>query len=192
QPRHRLDYLLALHRLDGEAISREAISNARDDVRVAQAAIEAARAHAAQLAVDLDRLQVRAPSAGRALQVNVRPGEFATEGAGVRPPVLLGDDERMFVRVDIDENDAWRVRPGAEGRAFVRGDPRLSIPLRYEYVEPYVVPKTSLTGQATERTDVRVLQVVYSFARDGLPVYLGQQMDVFVRAAPAAPHGGRR
>lgn len=193
QPRHRLDYLLALQKTDGEIVSRETISNARDDVSVAQAAIESAHAHAAQLDVDLDRLQVRAPTAGRVLQVNVRPGEFAPEGTAAQPPVLLGDDARMYVRVDVDENDAWRVRPGAEGRAFVRGDPHLSIPLRYEYVEPYVVPKTSLTGQATERTDVRVLQVVYSFARDDLPVYLGQQMDVFVRVAPEAKSpAGRR
>jgi hypothetical protein len=33
---------------------------------------------------------------------------------------------------------------------------------------------------------VRVLQVVYSFERAALPVYVGQQMDVFIEAAPAA------
>ena len=182
-PRHRLDYLLALQGLDKAAISRETVSNARDDLRAAQASADAAQARARQLQVDLGRLVVRAPQAGRILQVNARSGEFVS-GSAARPPILLGDDARMFVRVDIDENDAWRVRPGAEARAFVRGNPRLAIPLRFEYVEPYVVPKTSLTGQATERTDVRVLQVVYSFPRDGLPVYLGEQLDVYLRAAP--------
>ena len=192
RPRQRLDYLLSLQRLDRAAISEETVSSAKDDVRSARTAIQAARAHAHQVDVDLDRLVVRAPEDGRVLQVNVRNGEFVSGSAATKPPVLLGDDKRMYVRVDIDENDAWRVRAGAEGRAYVRGDPRLAIPLRFEYVEQYVVPKTSLTGQATERTDVRVLQVVYSFERDGLPVYLGQQMDVFLRAAPDAGSSRRR
>ena len=47
-----------------------------------------------------------------------------------------------------------------------------------------MTPKTALTGQGTERTDVRVLQVIYSFERGDLPVYLGQQMDAFIRADP--------
>ena len=184
QPRHRLDYLLALQGLDKGAISGEAISNARDDLRSAAASATAAHARADQAEVELERLIVRAPMAARVLQVNVRRGEFVSSSPSAKPPVLLGDDRRMYVRVDIDESDAWRIVPGADGRAYVRGNPRVAIPLRFEYVEPYVVPKTSMTGQATERTDVRVLQVVYSFQRDSIPVYLGQQLDVFLRAAP--------
>jgi len=40
----------------------------------------------------------------------------------------------------------------------------------------------SLTGQGTERTDTRVLQVIYSFDPAALPVYVGQQVDVFIEA----------
>jgi len=38
------------------------------------------------------------------------------------------------------------------------------------------------------RVDTRVLQVIYSFERGELPIYVGQQMDVFIEAAevPAA------
>jgi HlyD family secretion protein len=53
-------------------------------------------------------------------------------------------------------------------------------------VEPYVTPKTSLTGSSTERVDTRVLQVIYSFDRNALPAYVGQQMDVFIET-PEAP-----
>jgi HlyD family secretion protein len=66
----------------------------------------------------------------------------------------------------------------------VRGHPRLAIPLRFEYIEPYVTPKTSLTGRPTERSDRRVLQVIYSLEPDALPVYFGQQMDAFIQTAP--------
>jgi hypothetical protein len=40
---------------------------------------------------------------------------------------------------------------------------------------------------------VRVLQAIYSFDRSALPVYLGQQMDVFIQAPPlAAPEKSRQ
>ena len=101
--------------------------------------------------------------------------------------MLLGDATRLHVRVDIDENDAWRVRPGASAMAFVRGNPDLNTRLQFERFEPYVVPKMSLTGQSTERTDTRVLQAIYSFDPVALPVYVGQQMDVFIEAPASSP-----
>src|SRR2546430_9046777 len=51
----------------------------------------------------------------------------------------------------------------AQVYAFIRGDPALKAPLRFVRVDPYVVPKTSLTGDSPERTDTRVLQVIYSY-----------------------------
>jgi hypothetical protein len=98
--------------------------------------------------------------------------------------MLLGGGNRMNLRIDVDEYDAWRVKPGASAVAYVRGHPDMEIVLRYEYTEPYVVPKTSLTGHSTERTDTRVLQVVYSFAQTGFPLYIGQQLDAFIEASP--------
>jgi HlyD family secretion protein len=100
--------------------------------------------------------------------------------------MLLGQNAPLLhVRVDIDETDAWRLRPGALAVAFVRGNPELKTPLQFVRIEPYVLPKVSLTGQTTERTDTRVLQVIYSFEQAPLPVYVGQQLDVFIQAPPA-------
>ena len=121
---------------------------------------------------------------GEVLQVKVRPGEYAQAGPLATPLMLLGDVSKVHVRVDIDENDAWRFRPGAKAQAFVRGNRDLQAALEFVRVEPYVVPKRSLTGESTERVDTRVLQVLYSFDPRELPVYVGQQMDVFVEAAP--------
>lgn len=194
KPAHRLDYLTRLQHIDKAALSVEVLTNAKDDMEAAASAVETASATERQIEVDIGRAVVHAPIAGRILQVNVRVGEFAPAGEVAKPLVLIGDDRRMYLRVDIDENDAWRVRPHTRARAFVRGNPQLSIPLRFEYIEPYVTPKTSLTGLSTERTDVRVLQVIYSFERGTLPVYLGQQMDAFIEvpAAPGKPAAGQR
>ena len=54
--------------------------------------------------------------------------------------------------------------------------------LQLAYVEPFVVPKKSLTGDSTERVDTRVLQALYQFNPKDLSAYVGQQMDVFIEA----------
>ena len=183
KPQHHLEYLARLQEHDKSAVSTETVTAARDDVDAAKAAIVVAKANVAQDEAEIERRVVRAPGAGRILQVNVRAGEFADAVATARPLVLLGDDARMCLRVDIDENDAWRVRPEARAQALPRGGPTAPIALRFEYVEPYVTPKAALTGASTERTDVRALQVVYSFERGALPVYFGQQMDARIETA---------
>jgi multidrug efflux pump subunit AcrA (membrane-fusion protein) len=178
---------------DARAVSREEIVRreiaalaARARVKAAQAALAQAGAEAAAARTEKGRMTVRAPIAGEVLQLNVRVGEFA--GAGNAMPLLvLGDTRTLHVRVDIDENDAWRVRKGAQAVAYVRGSNDLSTPARFVRFEPLVVPKRSLTGNSAERVDTRVLQVLFAFPRQRLPVYVGQQMDVMIEAAPISP-----
>jgi hypothetical protein len=64
--------------------------------------------------------------------------------------------------------------------AYLRGNPKFMTALTFEYVESYVVPKRSLTGDSTERVDTRVMQVIYSFKQGKLPVYPGQLMDIYI------------
>lgn len=156
------------------------------DISVAEAQVASAQASADATKVDLDRLQVRAPVDGQVLQVNIRAGEFAQAGPSSTPLMLMGGVTPLHVRVDVDENDAWRVKAGAEAMAYVRGNKDISAPLTFVRFEPYVVPKKSLTGESTERVDTRVLQVIYSFDPKDLPIYVGQQMDIYIKADPDA------
>ena len=165
---------------DPRAISVEDLNKRRFAVQAAEARLANAVAEVRAAQVDLDLLTVRAPVDGAVLQVNVRPGEYAASGVTAQPLVLLGSLERLHVRVDIDENDAWRFTEKSRAVAYVRGNPNLKTDLRFEYVENYVVPKRSLTGESTERVDTRVMQVVYSFSRSDLSVFPGQLMDVFI------------
>ena len=146
----------------------------------ANASIQAAEAGLAADQTSLDRLTVQAPMDGEILQVNVRPGEYATAGALDKPLVRLGSLETFHIRVDVDENDAWRFKAGARATAFLRGNRAIKAEVRFVRVEPYVTPKTSLTGSSSERVDTRVLQVIYGFDRTTLAVYAGQQIDVFI------------
>jgi HlyD family secretion protein len=128
---------------------------------------------------------------GRILQMKTRLGEYAQTGVLSTPLMLLGDDTTLHVRVDIDENDAWKFQPCASAVASVRGNPELKATLQYVRTDPDVIPKVLLTGDATQRTDTRVLQLIYSFDPRSLPVYVGQLTDVFIEAPPVSAKTAR-
>jgi len=117
----------------------------------------------------------------RVLQVNVRPGEFVGAAAG-QSIIVLGTVGRLHVRVDIDENDIARFKPGMKGTASPRGEPNARFPISFIRVDPYVIPKKSLTGGNTERVDTRVLQVIYAIDVPDSSLYVGQQLDVSLDA----------
>lgn len=182
-----------VERLDTRAVSGEETAKRRANVAIysakltqAAADLDNAIAQRESARVAIERRIIRAPLAGEVLQLNVRKGEFAAAAVNSTPLLLLGETSSFAVRVDIDENDAWRMKPGEPARAAIRGNSDIATDLRFAYIEPYVKPKTSLTGSSTERVDTRVLQVVYTFDRDRMPAYIGQQVDVFIKAPQLA------
>jgi HlyD family secretion protein len=154
--------------------------------RVAKIAadLESAQAQVQLSQTELDILTVRAPRDGIILQLNVREGEYAGT-TPTDPLMILGDTDRLQIRADVDEQNAPLVVPNQPAVAFLKGDTKSPIPLRFVRIEPYVVPKKSLTGDSTERVDTRVLQIIFDFARPATPVYVGQQMAVFIQRPDA-------
>ncbi|HET6250487.1 MAG TPA: efflux RND transporter periplasmic adaptor subunit [Tepidisphaeraceae bacterium] len=152
----------------------------KPDIEVARADVDFAKSQVQSTQTAIDLLTVKAPVDGSVLQMNARVGEYAQAGPLATPLILFGDVDRLRVRVDVDENEARRIKPHAMAVAMMRGDPDKQTALHFEYIEPFITPKKSLTGDSTERVDTRVLQVIYSFDRKGFPVYVGQQVDVFI------------
>jgi multidrug efflux pump subunit AcrA (membrane-fusion protein) len=176
-------------------IAREQVRKAEDeltlmkagawmpDVRIAAAAVGLAEARLKRVDTDLERLTARALVSGEVLQVNVRPGEYVATQAG-QALVVLGNVTRLHVRVDVDEHDIPRLPKNLEAapaRAMLRGEPSQQFALRFVRVEPYVIPKKSLTGDNTERVDTRVLQVIYALEPGRCHVYVGQQLDTYIQ-----------
>ena len=199
------DRLSRAEKLPAEAISREEVTQRRfayqaakyeseraekeldrmkagawqPDIAVARGAVEVAKANLAMVEMEIERCLVRSPIEGEILQVNVRAGEYV-DGKGGKSLMLLGDMQRKHVRVDIDEEDIPRFREALPAQAVLRGDSERSFPLRYLRVEPFVVPKRTLTGLGSERVDTRVLQVMYELPEGEKSLYVGQQLDVFL------------
>lgn len=155
------------------------------DKAIAAANVELAEAQVAQASTNLELLQIRAPVDGTILQINVRPGEFVSTG-GAQSLILMGNLDSIHIRVNIDQEDIPRLTFNAPAVARIRGDSN-SAPLSLTFVrlEPFVVPKTSLTGANIERVDTRVVQLIYAAdPHDPLvrahKVLVGQLVDVFI------------
>lgn len=159
------------------------------DIDVAKTQVEQAQAAIDALQIELDRRTVRSPIDGVVLQRNIREGEFAQAGALSTPLMLVGTVGTLHVRVDVDEYEAWRVQANAPATAFARGNKNLKTTLQFVRFEPYIVPKRSLTGASTERVDTRVLQVIFRFDPKDLPLFVGQQVDVYIQAQPISRSG---
>src|SRR5262245_27111990 len=131
------------------------------DIAVAKSEVAQAEAQVKLVKTTIERLTMNAPLDGEILQKRVRLGQFAQCGPSSEPLMIMGGGGHLNVRADIDESDAWRVRPNTAAVGYVRGDSKQKFPLEFVRFEPYVVPKKSLTGDSTERVDTRVLQAIY-------------------------------
>lgn len=181
---------------DKRAVSEQAMSQAYYAMREAEEQVKVAQGQLGQIETDIERSTVRAPVDGEILQVNAHIGEiYIQDGYHVTQPyinletalILMGTVAPLQMRIDIDEEDCWRFRKGARATAFVRGNAEINFPMEFVRIEPYVIPKTSYTGDVVERIDTRVLQVLYRFEKGDLPVYAGQLLDVYIEA-PALPN----
>jgi multidrug resistance efflux pump len=163
----------------------------KPDLAIAKADIDQESAQIEQLKTEISRATVVAPIDGVVLQVDVRTGERVSDQDN-KALMVLGNLDTYHVRVDIDERDIARFRRGAGAKAFPRGETAHEIAMRFSRVEPFVVPKTALTGENTERVDTRVLQVIYAIDSAEHEVYVGQQLDVFVDGDDVVVDDGNR
>jgi HlyD family secretion protein len=166
----------------------------KHDLAVAAASVEQAQANVEQIETQIGLLEIHSPIAAEVLQVNIHAGEFAGSPS-TDPLVVLGNTQQLHVRVDIDEQDIPRFNRHAKAVATIRGRREPVYKLEFVRVEPYVVPKQSLTGQAGERTDIRVLRVIYTIEpaqQSATPtvsvpqLFVGQQLEVFIDATASS------
>jgi multidrug efflux pump subunit AcrA (membrane-fusion protein) len=173
---------------DKSAVSELAYKTAFYAQELAQQQIDIVKGQIGIIKADIERSKICAPIDGEVLQVNVRIGQAAVLNPFDKlSQILFGDTTTYHLRVDIDENNAWRYSKGSPATAFLRGNSKISIPLEFVYIEPYMIPKKSLTAADTEQVDTRVLQAVYQFKKNDYPVFAGQVLDIYIRSEP---HGG--
>ncbi|MGE4573681.1 MULTISPECIES: efflux RND transporter periplasmic adaptor subunit [Parachlamydia] len=163
---------------DPRAVSKEDVTTRENEARVAEMRVKAAKAEVEETTELLNRLIVRSPIDGILLKQDVRDGEFVSRN---KPLLMVGNLKNLQIRVDIDEQNAGYFDKNSPAVAYPKNNANVMIPLKFVRIEPYVVPKKSLTGTSEERVDTRVLQVIYSFEEPkDYNMYVGQQADVYI------------
>jgi HlyD family secretion protein len=184
---------LALYRSvdDPRAISRSelisaegALSDARARLQAAQAQLIAAQARRGSAQTELARHIVYAPIGGEVLDVEIRSGEFVSAGGqggnAAVPYIQLGETRPLYVRIDVDENEVSRIGANANAIISPRGNSAKRVPVTQVRIEPQIIPKRSLTNSATERVDVRVMQIIFMLPSDDTSFRVGQQVDAVI------------
>lgn len=138
----------------------------------------------------LDKYIIKAPADGVILSINTAVGSYiSAQGSydtytqGFGPVITMGTmQEHMGLRCYIDEMLVHRIPEPAKitAKMYIRGT-NIKIPLEFVRIQPYVSPKIELSNQRTERVDVRVLPVLFRFAKPkDFILYPGQLVDVYI------------
>lgn len=139
----------------GAADAKEAACKAaRSEVAVARAGVDLAEAKLERVQVDLERSHVRAPAAGRVLEVLAWPGEVTDGGAILE----LGRVDRMYAIAEVYETDVRNVRVGQQ--ATITSD-ALETPLTgtVERIRDKVQKQDEIGTDPAARKDARIIEV---------------------------------
>ncbi len=195
----QLDKQKESYELEPRSVSKNDLDNAKNAVRVAKANVDVAQKQYELGQTLLTKYAIRSPVDGVIMSLNVSVGSYiSAQGSydtytqGFSPVLVMGSSQNYIgVRCYIDEILISRLPPESNLRAqmSIRGT-NIKIPLEYVRVQPYVSPKIQLSNQRTERVDVRVLPVIFRFARPKeVDVYPGQLVDVYIGPAEIETKG---
>ncbi len=146
-----------------------------EEVAAAEARVALAEAQLQRAKVHYQYHEVRAPLSGRVAAVYRHAGD-AISLEQLTPIVRIIDTERLRIRVEIDEADVPRIRPGMEGSFEVRGVSREAGRLVVRTLVPQFGPKRLFTPDASARVDTRVLHVLCEILNPRIPLHPGQRI----------------
>lgn len=138
----------------------------------------------------LEKYTLRAPVDGVVLSIGAATGSYlspqgaySTYTGGSRPPIVMGTSQEFLeARCYVDEILVHRLPDPSRmaAKMFIRGT-TISVPLTFERLQPYVMPKVELADQRQERVDVRVLPVIFRLEKPkGVNLFPGQIVDVYI------------
>ena len=167
-----------------EAVSRKALDQAGDALRLARselaaqrAAAETARARRAAAEHEIAQRTVRAPSDGVIVRRLARAGDGVST-LNVTTLFWLAPATPPIVRAEIEESFADRVRPGMAAEIAAESDESRVFPARVVRVGRAFGPRRVTVHDPRDRADVRVLEVILGAGDVPPDVPLGQRVIV--------------
>jgi len=139
-----------------------------EDIAVAEAEVAAARA-------TYDLRVVRAMSDGAILHIQRHAGDFVSPNFP-SPVLRMADTHRLRVRVEVNEQDVYRLKAGMEGSFATFGATKPNGRVVVKTILPSFAPRRLFEPDSTARMDTRTLQVLCEVAGDSAPVFSGQRV----------------
>lgn len=152
----------------------------KPDLEIAHLDMLQAQANVDLVTIEIARTTIRSPIDGTVLQIKIHEGELPSLDIFRVPPMIIGNIDEFYLRVSINQLDIPLFRSAAPAVAYLQGDHRLTFPLEFVRLEPFLVNKQNLTNDINEKVDTRVMQIIYLVKNEGHPLFIGQQMDVFI------------
>ncbi|MDR3624928.1 MAG: hypothetical protein P4L16_07310 [Chlamydiales bacterium] len=177
------NYLLAEAACQGAHAELEKVKLGtwQKDLDIAGIEVEQAKARVASAEAEIARTILYSPMNGTVLQINVHTGELPPLDSSRNPIMVIGDMSDLHLRVNINQYEVANFDPNAPAVAFVQGNSKEEIPLDFVKIEPFLVNKQNLSNDIMDKVDTRVLPVIYRLKTDNQFLYVGQQLDVFIK-----------
>lgn len=153
----------------------------KPDLEIAEQQVQQAKAALDASEADYQRTFIKSPIDGTVLQIKIHEGETPSSDLS-KMMMVVGDTDQLYLRVAIDQFDVPFFQPNSKAVAYRQGVRSAEYPLEFILVEPFMVPKKYLSNTASEKVDTQVLEVLFKVAKNDPPLFIGEQMDVFINA----------
>jgi multidrug resistance efflux pump len=157
-------------------------------MRAAVARVASAQASLALANINLTKTELKAPRAGRVLDVNARIGELTGPDA-TKPLVVLSDTSKVRVRAYVEELDAPRLRVGMQATVTADGLPDQEFAGHVISISPRMETKTIHSDRPSELYDTKVREVLVELDSTD-PMIVGLRVDVSFDAENRQEHEG--
>jgi HlyD family secretion protein len=156
-----------------------------EDQSFAEADLELAHGQLAEAEARYEKSFIRSPIDGSVLRKHHHSGESVSNSSTAPDPILtIGDRKRLRVRVDVDETDVNKVRPGQ--RAYVIADAfgKQKFWGHVVRVGQQLGPKNVRTDEPAEKVDTKILETLVELD-SGSQLPDGLRVDAFILPAGA-------
>jgi len=155
-----------------------------EEIEVARAELELAKARLRRARVEHEYRVVRAPMSGTILKVYRHAGDTVSLD-DFTPIVRIANTENLRIRLEVDELNVPKIAGDQQGTFKVRGVDRTAGTLIVDRMLPAFGPKRLFNPDTSARHDARALDVLCQ-PDASIPLYPGQRVTAEFEIAPAA------
>ncbi len=149
-----------------------------EDVQSTEARLAAAKAKLSVAEAAFAKTQIKAPSDGQVLQINVEVGELP----GEEPLVIMCNTTSLQVRASVDEFDALRVRVGQTVHIKSNAMQNKTFGGRVSKIRPRMHQKQVVSERPNSHLDTRSREIWVEI-ETGLPLIVGLPVELWIDAA---------